>query len=297
VEIDPDSRELLQRIYEADRAWARSGHDDRSFLLMHLGGMQRALDHPGWEDAWPIPTSRQIDDLEELSLLRVESHPPNNKNRTFELSGRGRSHARKAGSPSTTSDKQTARPAPNHDDVLHWLAAVDASIRESGLALSEAVTDYFGTDSLDVVCTYLLDLKEGGFVKFLDPMARLNGWDATVRIRKASEFAVTMSGHDRLRPAQVSPGPTLIFNGRVGQVAARDILNHFVVTSEIADGALQKLALRDDLDEETRAGARSLIDRARGNAFGLLIAAEQATGGAVAVDLVRHAARAAGVHI
>jgi len=127
-------------------------------------------------------------------------------------------------------------------------------------------------------------------------MARLSGWDATVRIRKGSEFAVTMSGHDRLRPAQVSAGPTLIFNGAVGQVAARDIVNRFMVTPEIADCALQELALRDDLDEQTRAGARSLIDRARGNAFSLLVAAEQATGGAIAVDLVKHAARAAGVH-
>lgn len=51
VELDPEERDLLLRIYEAERRWAEDGHDDRSFLLIPRGGMQRDLDHPGWDES------------------------------------------------------------------------------------------------------------------------------------------------------------------------------------------------------------------------------------------------------
>ncbi len=129
-------------------------------------------------------------------------------------------------------------------------------------------------------------------------MAHVNGWDAVVRIKTGSEFALTVPGRDRLERASTpASSHTYNFYGSVGQFAARDVVNHFVVTEEIADVALRSLEQRTDLDDETRNEARSLIERAKGNAFGLLIAAEHATDGTVAVDLVRHEARAAGVHI
>ena len=94
VELEPDELDLLLRIYQAERRWADDGHDDRTFLLIPRGGMRRDLDHPGWDEAWPVPTTRQIDDLEEHGLLRVAVHAPNRTDRTFELSTEGRRVAR-----------------------------------------------------------------------------------------------------------------------------------------------------------------------------------------------------------
>jgi hypothetical protein len=53
-------------------------------MLVHLGGMEAAIDHPGWDAAWPTPSEQDIDDLAERGLLRVEASP--DKRRTFGLS-------------------------------------------------------------------------------------------------------------------------------------------------------------------------------------------------------------------
>jgi hypothetical protein len=148
MELDADERDLLLRIFEADRRWADGGHDDRSFLLMQTAGMQRVLDHPGWDEAWPTPTSRQIDDLEQYGLLRVEFHAPNTKDRTFELSTSGhrlaRSAARKADVP-RPEPTAASSPPPGINGLPPFQDALRAGgrwfqLRNSGLQNQHAAT-------------------------------------------------------------------------------------------------------------------------------------------------------------
>lgn len=58
---------------------------------MALGGMRRVVDHPDWDESWAAPDKSTIDDLEEMGLLRVERHGPNQNGRTFSLTMKGRS--------------------------------------------------------------------------------------------------------------------------------------------------------------------------------------------------------------
>jgi SEFIR domain len=81
-------RDALRRIYQAEKIWADRGNQPRSFMLLHRGGMRSEVDHPTWDPSWAVPSEHTIDDLAELSLLRVE--PSHNKARTFVLSMNGR---------------------------------------------------------------------------------------------------------------------------------------------------------------------------------------------------------------
>ena len=55
-------------------------------MLIHRGGMQKEIDHPGWDSSWATPGESTIDDLQELGLLRVDPiDPSRNKARTFSL--------------------------------------------------------------------------------------------------------------------------------------------------------------------------------------------------------------------
>jgi hypothetical protein len=243
MELDRDERDLLVRIYQAGRRWADGGHDDRSFLLMLTGGMQRVLDHPDWDETWPTPTSSQIDDLEKFGLLRVEFHLPNIKNRTFELSTSGRRLAR-----DTAKEAEVPRPRPP--------------------APSSPLP------TLDAVCRRLLDLEEANLITFANPMARLTGWSAAVRIGKGSDFRLTFAGMDRVDGRRATQtGPNFYIYGNVGQVAGRDITNHITITQEIVDVALEELNRRADLAETTREETRSLIERAKGHTIQVLVAA------------------------
>jgi hypothetical protein len=84
--------EHLRRLGQADRNWARGGRDPRPFLLLYRGGLERSIEHPGWDDSWPTPVHQDIDDLEELRMLRIE--PSRNAKRIFSLTVTGRSQAR-----------------------------------------------------------------------------------------------------------------------------------------------------------------------------------------------------------
>jgi hypothetical protein len=228
VEITPSERELLLRIYQAERRWADAGHDDRSFLLLHLGGLARDMDHPGWDDSWPTPTSRQIDDLGERGLLRVEPHSPNMNNRTFHLSAQGRRVA-----PVLTQVPNDPEPAPADrssappalDDVLVWFAGLDRDARADGQRLLSAVEARFGGAHLEEVSGLLLDLEDALLIKFTNPMATLSGWPASARIGKGSDFRITVPGLDRVnREPSPGPGTTFKIHGDVGQIAGRDFM-------------------------------------------------------------------------
>jgi len=241
VELEPEERDLLIRIYRTERRWADGGHDDRSFLLVPRGGMQRDLDHPGWDESWPVPTSRQIDDLAERGLLRVALHAPNRTDRSFELSTDGRRVARSLiDEPSIPEPPPAASQPSSPDDVLSWMSSLDEGTRANGQLVLQATISRFDASQLDTVSALLFDLQEERLIKFINPMATLSGWAASTQIGKATEFRVTVSGLDRLKsPRSASAAPT--FNiGYVAQLAGRDIVNKITITQEIVDLALQE---------------------------------------------------------
>lgn len=301
MELTPNERDLLLRIYQAEGRWADGGHDDRKFLLMHTGGMQRVLDHPGWDESWPTPTSRQIDDLEEQGLLRVEPYALNMKNRTFELSMQGRRAARSfthAPDSPELPPSDPSSPPPSLDDVLAWLAELDDNARADGRRLLHAATERFSGSHLEALSDLLFDLEEERLIKFTNSMATLTGWPASTRIGKGSDFRITVRAIDRVnREQSVSTEPTFNIHGNVGQLAGRDIITHITVTQEIVDLALQELDRRPGIDDVTREGARSLIERAKGRTTEVLVAAAGSDVGALALEVIKHALRAKGISI
>lgn len=164
------------------------------------------------------------------------------------------------------------------------------------MLLIEAATARFGETNLDGVCRRLLDLEEQALIKFLNPMARLTGWSAPQRIDKGSDFRLTIAGADRVDDRRtVQAGPNFYIYGDVGQVAGRDITNHFTITQEIVQLALEELDRRQDVAETTRQETRGMIERAKGHTTEILIAAAGTDAGALALELIKHGARAIGV--
>jgi hypothetical protein len=86
--VEQRHHDLLLRAYQAEATWSAESGAPRTFLLLHSGGMQSDVDHPGWDPSWPAPSELTIDDLGELGYLRVE--PSHNKQRIFTLSMVGR---------------------------------------------------------------------------------------------------------------------------------------------------------------------------------------------------------------
>ena len=300
VELTSSERDFLLRIYKAECRWADGGHDDRSFLLMHTGGMQRVLDHPGWDESWPTPTSRQIDDLAEYDLLRVvEPHAPNTKNRAFELSTRGRQVGRgftQAPDAPELPPSDPSSPPPSLDEVLAWFAELDENARADGPRLLQAATARFGASHLETISGLLFDFEDARLIKFTNPMAMLTGWSASVRIGKGGNFRITVAGVDRVnRAPSFAPAPTFNIHGNVGQLAGRDIITAITITQEIVDLALQELDRRPGIDDTTREGARSLIERAKGRTTEVFVAAAGTDIGALALEVVKHVLRAKGI--
>jgi len=58
--LSPAQAGLLRHISQAAETWARAGKPARSFLLLHLGGLQSTIDHPGWDSTWPTPTEYEL---------------------------------------------------------------------------------------------------------------------------------------------------------------------------------------------------------------------------------------------
>ncbi len=85
----------LERLLDAEERAARAGGDRRSFALQHTGGMERQLDHPGWDDSWPVPTEHDVDDLCEHGWARLDG-PIGGKNRLFSLTSAGRLRGQRA---------------------------------------------------------------------------------------------------------------------------------------------------------------------------------------------------------
>jgi hypothetical protein len=79
----------LERLIAAEEAALRTGAGRRSFMLMPRGGMDREVDHPGWDPSWATPTEHDIDDLVEEGWVRLDA-ANYGMTRTFSLTVAGR---------------------------------------------------------------------------------------------------------------------------------------------------------------------------------------------------------------
>jgi hypothetical protein len=102
------SEDWLGRLVAAEDAGLRTGGDRRSFMLMHRGGMQREVDHPGWDPSWPSPTEHDIDDLLEQGWVRLDA-PNHSKTRIFSLTTDGRLRASAPSAPAPASSASPCR--------------------------------------------------------------------------------------------------------------------------------------------------------------------------------------------
>jgi hypothetical protein len=105
MDMEHRHRDALQRIYQAEQIWSEQGNPARSFLLLHTGGLQSHVDHPGWDESWLVPSEHTIDDLAEMGMLRVDPSP--NKARTFVPTVTGRQSAAEL----VSADVSTALPS------------------------------------------------------------------------------------------------------------------------------------------------------------------------------------------
>jgi hypothetical protein len=294
VDLEREAQDLLLRIYEAHTGWVDSGHDQRSFILMHLGGMQRAVDHPGWDESWPVPTYQQIDELAEDGIVRIES--TQGMNRTFNLTRAGRSVARSlsedAAAPSVIATQARLSAAPKLDDILAWLADFDGVTRTSGSRVIDAAVEAFGEPQLENVSNLIFGLADNGLIRFNDPLKSFTGWKPHQRLAKGSDFELTGPGIERLQFGPPASAIVQNFHSPVGQVAGRDVnINSFVITESHIDLALQELNRRTDLDPPTREKARDLLKAARGRTVDTVVAAAGTDLGVVVLELLQHAAR------
>jgi hypothetical protein len=90
--VSNSPEEWLQLFLKAEDAALARSVERRSFLLMPRGGMQWSMEHPGWDNDWPLPTEHDIDDLAELDWVRPVDYDPSKKQRQFTVSLRGKMH-------------------------------------------------------------------------------------------------------------------------------------------------------------------------------------------------------------
>ncbi len=175
------------------------------------------------------------------------------------------------------------------------MSSLDENTRADGQRVLQAAIAEFDPCQLEAVSALLFDLLDERLVKFLNPMATLTGWPASTRIGKASGFRITMEGIDRLKGSR-SASITQIYNyGFVGQLAGRDIVNEVTITEEIVQLALQEVDRRSGVDDDTRQGARTLIQSAKGRSMEILVAAAGTDVGTLALEAVKHVFRAKGI--
>ena len=224
-----DNRHLdpLRRLYQADKIWCDDGHEPVSFHLQYTGGGP-IISHPSWTPGWSVPSEHTIDDLEELGILRVEPHPPQNKNRTFALTMKGRAEAM-AVAEQLTMPTAVGGQAPSIDQTLLWLVRLRGETPECFQPpiqlLDRAVSDgLITTPGRQALARQLLGLVADGYLRGDVPAIdqgsdeQLLGWTPSLE--------TTMRAHEQVAPVATGPQPT--FNAPVvgSQIAAGDITNY-----------------------------------------------------------------------
>jgi hypothetical protein len=278
-------RETLRRLFQAEEMWRRDGQAPRTFQLLYTGG-GAVIDHPGWDQSWGSIPEQTIDELGAAGLLRVDPVAANQKNRTFVLTEQGRLEARAIA-------EQLAKPtalgghAPAPTEVLEWLLSVaeDAPgcLDQPALLFDRAIADDLIDDAgREAFARRVLGLAKDGYVRgdFIE-VDQANGEQL---VAWAHNLELTMKAYETRSPAAA---PNLTIYGPVidSQVALGNIstYNTFV---EVLDRAYAEIDALDEIDDETREGAKGLIDRLRGRTAGVVGGVVTGTATALAVQVI-----------
>lgn len=177
-------------------------------------------------------------------------------------------------------------PPPTLDAVLAWLGGLEESgqgsaiLADGGAIMNEALSE-FGEDHREAGARRVLDLHGSQLMTFVDVAATIGQMSDADRLGMASDFRLTVAGRDRLQPRGV-PATTItqIVHAAQAQVAGGDITN-YVSFSQLLDRVEQAVDEVDDVDEETRAEARGLLDKLRAASGTVATGTASGAGGAL----------------
>lgn len=181
-----------------------------TFLLLHSGGMQSAMDHPAWDRSWATPSEQTIDDLGELGLLRVE--PSANRQRKFTLSMKGRQAATQLmqdiqGRPQAAA----ASIAPPINETLAWLVAV-AENDPSCLAIPSRLLDRAMNEGLiadlggrERLAEQLVSLHHDSYVQ--GALVEALGFDSQRVVDQSGPWQLSMRAYEALARQQAAQTP------------------------------------------------------------------------------------------
>ncbi|HMI91654.1 MAG TPA: hypothetical protein VK509_09845, partial [Polyangiales bacterium] len=211
--------EFLQRLGEAEGVANQAGHERQPFLLIYSSGGSIGIKHPGWDSSWMLPTAEDVDDLEELGLVRNE--PTKNTKRVFTLTVQGRQQAVARANP-TGGGSPTGR-APSLDETLRWLAKVEQESPEAlnepgGLPARAASAQVIEPGSEEVFAQRVIDLLSQGFLTGDAPSFDQAG--PIQRLQLSDGLRLTMKAHERLEGNAASASVNFYGSVVAGQIAA-----------------------------------------------------------------------------
>jgi hypothetical protein len=209
------------------------------------------------------PGRAQIDDLEEMGILRVEPHF--DKARTFVLTMQGRQEA-KAFADQQAHPVPIGGRAPSALEVLRWLVTVaedepacfDIPERLLDRAVAEQMIDMTGRETL---ARRILGLVEQGYLRGVVPLLALG--TAQQRLAGTMRLEVTAAGEQTVAPTDPA-GLLITILGPVinSQVAAGEITS-YITFADVLDRAYVEVEALEDLDPEAKEEAKGLIERLR----------------------------------
>jgi len=170
--------------------------------------------------------------------------------------------------------------APAADDVLKWLVttfrqapeAFDLPMRLIDRAVQDHFIDFEGRQAL---AARVLGLLEEDYLRGSIP--DIDQLDAEQTFAKTAKLELTMKAFRTVQEGTVGSQVNVYGDLINSQLAAGDI-NNYSVFVEILDQAEREIEAMDDVEAPTKAEARSLIGRLRGQAS--TMSAEVATGAA-----------------
>lgn len=241
--------------------------------------------HAGWDGSWPVPTAEDIDDLEELGLLRTEVG--HNTKRIFSPTVKGREQAGLLAEQRSSGFSKGRAPALT--EVMSWLVEQQSSRPETFDVPSRLLDAAIRARMIDgnsrgALAASLIQLAEEGFLA--GDIPDYDNASPEQRLGLASGLALTIKAHDRVQNEPSRP-TSLHFYGSVvaGQIAAGDISN-FVTFRELLDRAEAELTDLDDVDPEAREEAQRMIDALRGKALKATSSVATGAGGALLANIL-----------
>jgi hypothetical protein len=260
--LDPHQAELLRRLDEAEALAREKGEERQPFLLIYASVGSVGIKHPGWDWDELRPTAQDIDDLEELGLVRNET--AGNVKRVFSLTVHGRRQAEALKKPSTVSRGR----APALDETLRWLVELDQESPEhlatpASLPAKAVESRLIEPGSEEMFAQRILDLLAEGFLVGNAPGIEQGG--ALVNLQFSDGLRLTMRAHERAEEKKSSASLNF-YSSVVGSQIAGGNINNFVSFGDLLDRAEAEIKSLEGVVDEDRDSALRLIETLRGKA-------------------------------